>query len=159
MNALALPLKSTWPSSSSVPCSRHAGIEDRVELVAVGAAEIQLDQFIDLRSVVDLVAVERGLEIVQLVRVGLLAEDRRPVIVVERLLDRFRVVHEVEHEYIVLLRMRAVEPRQRLHRLDAREQLVHVHRVQQRLVVSGLELVGADQEPVWVLLNLVGDLV
>ena len=36
--------------------------------------------------------------------------------------------------------------------------LVHVHRVQQRLVVAGLELVGADQEAIRVLLDLVGDL-
>ena len=57
----------------------------------------------------------------------------------------------------MLLRVRAVEARQRLHRLDARERLVHVHRVQQRLVVAGLELVGADQEAVRVGLDLVGD--
>ena len=68
-----------------------------------------------------------------------------------------RVVLEVEHEAVVLLRVRAVEARERLHRLDARERLVHVHRVQQRLVVAGLELVGADQEAVRVFLNLVGD--
>ena len=36
--------------------------------------------------------------------------------------------------------------------------LVHVHRVQQRLVVAGLELVGTDQEAVRVLLDLVRDL-
>ncbi len=54
--------------------------------------------------------------------------------------------------------MRAIQARERLHRLDARELLVDVHRVQQRLVVVGLELVGADQEAVRVLLNLVGDL-
>ena len=64
---------------------------------------------------------------------------------------------EVEHEAVVLLRVRAVEPREGLHGLDARERLVHVHRVQQRLVVAGLELVGADQEAVRVLLDLVGD--
>ena len=95
----------------------------------------------------------------QLVRVGLLAQDRGAVVVCERRLDRLGVVHEVEHEDVVLLRMRAVQPRERLHRLDAREHLVHVHRVQQRLVVAGLELVGADQEAVRVLLDLVGDLV
>ena len=58
----------------------------------------------------------------------------------------------------MLLRVRAVQARERLHRLDAGQRLVHVHRVQQRLVVAGLELVGADQEAVRVLLNLVGDL-
>ena len=60
-------------------------------------------------------------------------------------------------KHVVLLRVRAVQPRQRLHRLDAGERLVHVHRVQQRLVVAGLELVGADQEAVRILLDLVGD--
>ena len=60
-------------------------------------------------------------------------------------------------KHVVLLRVRAVEARQRLHGLDARERLVHVHRVQQRLVVAGLELVGADQEAVRVVLDLVGD--
>ena len=94
----------------------------------------------------------------QLVRVGLLGEDRRAVVVGEGLLDRLGVVHEVEHEDVVLLRVRAVQARERLHRLDAGEHLVHVHRVQQRLVVAGLELVGADQEAVRVLLDLVGDL-
>ena len=44
--------------------------------------------------------------------------------------------------------MRAVEPRERLHRVHAAELLVHVHRVQQRLVEAGLELVGDDQEAV-----------
>ena len=94
----------------------------------------------------------------QLVRVGLLAQDRRAVVRLERLLDRVGVVHEVEHERIVLLRVRAVEPRQRLHGLDAGERLVDVHRVQQRLVVAGLEFVGADQEAIRVFLDLVGDL-
>ena len=62
-----------------------AGVEDRVELVAVGAAEVQRDELVDLRRRVDLIAVEVGLEVVQLVRVGLLAEDRRAVVVGERL--------------------------------------------------------------------------
>jgi hypothetical protein len=44
----------------------------------------------------------------------------------ERLLDRVGVVHEVEHEGVVLLRMRAVQARERLHRLDPRERLVDV---------------------------------
>ena len=57
-------------------------------------------------------------------------------------------LREVEHEDVVFLRMRPVEARQGLHRFDAGEGLVDVHRVQQRLVVPGLELVGADEEAV-----------
>ena len=68
------------------------------------------------------------------------------------------VVHEVEHEDVVLLRMGAVQPRERLHGLDAAEHLVHIHRMQQWLVVAGLELVGADQEAIGIFLDLVGDL-
>src|ERR1019366_4188757 len=52
-----------------------------------------------------------------------------------------------------------VEPRERLHCLDARERLVYVHRVQERFIVTSLELVRADQEAVRVLRNLVRDLV
>ena len=57
----------------------------------------------------------------------------------------------------MLLRMGAVEPGERLHRLDAGERLVHIHGVQQRLVVAGLELVGADQKAIRVFLDPVGD--
>ena len=67
------------------------------------------------------------------------------------------IVEEIEHKDVVLLWMRPVESRKGLHRLDAGEDLVHVHGVQQGLVVAGLELVGADQEAVGVLLELRGD--
>ncbi len=43
-----------------------------IELIAVGAAEVELDQPVDPRFVVDLVAVERRLQVVQLVGIGLL---------------------------------------------------------------------------------------
>jgi len=76
---------------------------------------------------------------VQLVGIGLLREQRSAVVVLERESDRLAVVLKVEYEAVMLLRVRAVKPRQRLHRLDARERLVHIHRMQQGLVV----------EPVW----------
>ncbi len=53
--------------------------------------------------------------------------------------------------------MRAVQAGQRLHRLDAGQHLVDVHGVQQRLVVAGLELIGANQKPIRVFPNLIGD--
>jgi hypothetical protein len=54
--------------------------------------------------------------------------------------------------------VRPVQAGECLHRFDAAERLVHIHRVQQRLVVASLELVGANQKAVRVFLNLVGDL-
>ena len=45
----------------------------------------------------------------------------------------------------VFSRVDAVEPRERLHGREPDERLVHVHRVQQRLVEAGLELLGDDQ--------------
>lgn len=41
--------------------------------------------------------------------------------------------------------------------LDAGQVLVDVHRVQQRLVIAGLELVGADEEAVRIFRDLLGD--
>ena len=45
-------------------------------------------------------------EIVQFVRVGIVAEDSGPVISVEGRADRVRVVDEVEHEHVGLFRVR-----------------------------------------------------
>ena len=106
---------------------------------------------------VDLSTIKVRLQVVQLVRVRLLRQDRRAVVVRERRLDGVGVVQEVEHEHVVLLGVRPVEARQGLHGLDAREDLVHIHRVQEWLVVPGLELVGADQEAIRVLGDPVGD--
>ena len=66
----------------------------------------------------------------QFVGVRLLAEDRCPVVVRERLLDGIGIVPEVEHEHVMFLRVRPIETRQRLDRLDPGQDLVHVHRVQ-----------------------------
>ena len=64
---------------------------------------------------------------------------------------------KIEHERVVFLRMRAIEARQCLNRLYTRERLVHVHRVEQRLVIASLKLVRANEEPVRMRLNPVGD--
>ena len=53
--------------------------------------------------------------------------------------------------------MRTIEPRERLHRLEVGKDLVHVHGVEQRLVVAGLELIRDNQETVRLLLDLVLD--
>jgi hypothetical protein len=128
-----------------------------VELLDSGAGEEQPRDLAHLRLLEDARFVQRRAQVVELVGVGLLAEHRRSVVGRERRDDRVRVVGEVEHEGVVLGRVSAIEARERLHRLDARERLVDVHRVQQRLVVAGLELVRADEQPVGVLADLLLD--
>ena len=63
----------------------------------------------------------------------------------ERFLDVVCVVTEVEHERVVFIWVNAVQPRQGLHRVQPSEGLVDVHRVQQRLIETGLELLRNDQ--------------
>jgi len=60
---------------------RHAGIQYRVELVPLGVAQIQLDEPVNISVAVDLRRVQVSLQVMQLVRVGLLAEHRRAVVV------------------------------------------------------------------------------
>ena len=67
-------------------------------------------------------------------------------------------VHEVQHEDPVLVGRSPVQPRESLDGLDAAKGLVDVHGVQQGLVVARLEFVGADEDPVGVLLDHLGDL-
>ena len=140
-----------------LPVERDTGVQDGIELVAATLGQEQLHQLVQLRRVVDLITAERRLEVVQPLRVSLFHQDRGPVVAGECNLDRVGVIVEVQQEGIVLLWVCSFEVRERVHRLDARQNLVHVHRVQQRLIVAGLELVGADQEAVRLFLNLVGD--
>ena len=91
-------------------------------------------------------------------RLGLLADGRLLVVGLERLQDLLGLVHEVEDEGVFLARMGAVEPRERLHGLDACQPLVHVHRVQKRLVEAGLVLLGHQQHLVFVRAELLRQL-
>ena len=121
-----------------------AAVQDGVELLALHAVQVPLHELPELVGRVHLGAVQVGLRVVKLVGVGLVGQDRGAVVGREGLGDGLRVVQEVEHEHIVLLPVRPVEPRQRLHRLDPREGLVDVHGVEEGFVVAGLELVRAD---------------
>ena len=69
------------------------------------------------------------MQVVQLIGVGFVGEDRGAVVRLKRLADSIGVIGKVEDENIVLLRVRSIEARQRLHCLDARQNFVHVHRV------------------------------
>ena len=95
----------------------------------------------------------------EFVGVGLVGQNRAAIKVGEGVADGIGIVQEIQHEHVVLLGMRPVEAREGLHRLDARKGFVHVHRVQQGLVVAGLELVRTDEEAVRSLANPLGDFV
>ena len=87
-------------------------------------------------------------KVMQLVGVGLVREYRCLIIARERFPNLLGIVGEVEHEHITLLRMGAIQTRKRLHGLDVRQHLVHIHGMQKRLIVAGLELVGHNEEAV-----------
>jgi len=75
---------------------------------SIGPVQIEFDELVDLRFGVHLMAVERSLQIVQLVGVGFFAEDRRLVVVLEGFLDLVGIVHEIENEHVVFLAVRPV---------------------------------------------------
>lgn len=86
-----------------------AGVQYGIQLISIRAGEIASDQIVHLLGGVNPCGVQVRLEIVELVRIGLLGQDRRAVVVREGFADRVCVVHEVEHEDIVLLRMGPVQ--------------------------------------------------
>jgi hypothetical protein len=64
-----------------------AGIEDRVETVAVRSSQVEGYQILNLCIPVDFVRVEGCFEIVQLVWIGFLGKNRRPVVIGESSLN------------------------------------------------------------------------
>ena len=67
------------------------------------------DEVFDLLPAVDLLCFQIALQVVQLVRIGLPLLDRGAVVLLERRLHGLRVVGEVEHECVRLLRVRSVQ--------------------------------------------------
>jgi hypothetical protein len=53
-----------------------AGVEYRIELVAIGSGKIQSNQTIDVFRCIDLISVERRLQVVELIRIGLFTLKR-----------------------------------------------------------------------------------
>ena len=81
----------------------------------------------------------------------------RRVVRLERGQHLLGVVNEVQHVGRVLAGVGAVQARERLHRLDAGQAFVHVHAAQQRLVEPGLELVGDQQDLVFLAFECFAD--
>src|SRR6266852_1140829 len=110
--------------------------------------EVDLGEAVHVRRGVDWELEKAPLDFVQEIRIGRFREERRLVVRLESGPDLVGLVREVEHHGALLLGVRAIKPRERLHGADAAELLVHVHRMQERLVEAGLELVGDDEEPI-----------
>ena len=119
----------------------------RALLIGCAGAEQRGHRRLDLLGSQHVEVVEATPGVPEDVRVGG-RRDRAAVELLERLDDVLGVVAEVEHERALLQRVDAVEARERLHRGQPDQRLVDVHRVQQRLVEAGLELLGDDQHAV-----------
>ena len=90
--------------------------------------------------------------------IGAFTQQRAVIVRCECLLKFVGIVGEVEDHRFFFVRAGAVQPRQSLYCIHPAKLLVHVHRVQERLIEAGLELVGHDQEPVLVPLEGIGGL-
>ena len=132
----------------------NASVKDGVKLVSICAGNVQGNQVLNLLPAIHLLGIKIALQIVQLVGIGFTGLDRGAVVVLEGYLHRFSVVGEVQNKSIALLRMGAVQPGERLHGQHTRQRLVYVHRVQQRFIKTGNELVGNDQKAIRLLFEL-----
>lgn len=113
---------------------------------ALGAAgEIDLAEAANIRIVVDPIAPQLPLDLVEQIGVDLLLEEGLVVKYLEVLLNVFLFVGEVQDEGVVLAGAGPIEPGEGLHGLDAPELLVHDHGVQQGLVEAGLVLLRHNQ--------------
>ena len=68
-----------------------------------------------------------------------------------------RIVNEVQHIRGFFPRVAAVHPRKRLHCLNARKFFINVHPAKQRLIESGLKLIGHQENLILVTLERLAD--
>ena len=112
----------------------------------------------DLLIRINLSAIQRGLEIVQLIGIGFIRQNSRAVVIGKSFLYLIGIVVKIQHKRIALIGVGAVETRERLHSLNARKHFIYVHYMQQRLVIARLKLIRTNQKPIGIFLNLVGNL-
>ena len=91
---------------------------------------IDAGEGLDFAPVVNLRLIQVVLQRFQLRRIGCLLNVRLVIVRFEGAVDVLGLIDEIQHERRVLAGDHAVESRQRLHRLNAVEPLVDVHRVQ-----------------------------
>ena len=78
--ALGLPLERHLPVFIKViQIDRHAGVEDGIELIALIPTQIAFHKVVDLLGRVDLEGIEFRLQVMQLVGVGLIGQNRRAI--------------------------------------------------------------------------------
>ena len=130
---------------------RHRRVQRGVHGLMIGGALALLGLEVDGAEPLDFLeqihagGVELSLDRVHPRRIDFGAHLRAFVVGCERRAYLAAVVDEVEDEGVLLAGVGAVEPGQRLHRLDAGQPLVDVHGVQQRLIEAGLVLLGDQQ--------------
>jgi hypothetical protein len=126
----------------------HHGF-DRLGQLPLRRLGVELDghDALHLELVVVAGRVQFRSQVVDQMRVGHVRQLGGRVVHLERRQDLLGVVHKVEHVRLVLAGVRAVQSRQGLHRLDARQPLVDVHPAQERLVEAGLKLVRHQSTP------------
>ena len=146
---MSCPRKSGCSSALELPEPLDDRSERGVQAILRGpGVEPDPCETVDVRRRVDGVFLEPRLRLVEEVGIGRLRQQGRLEVGVEGGLDAVGLVGEVEDHGAPLLRMRPVEPREGLNRVDPAELLVDVHRVEERLVEPGLKLVRDHEEPV-----------
>jgi hypothetical protein len=97
------------------------------------------------------------LEVVQLVRIASFRQYGTFIVEFKGFLDIFFGIVKIEDKSAVLVLVDTVESRERLYRIHSSEILIDIHRLEKRLIESRLELVGADENLIISILELVRD--
>ena len=128
----------------------NASVDDWIKLLPVCVIQIKLDKRIHIIIGIDLHRLHVVNQVIQLIGIRLTGKHRGLIVSLEGFLDIRRIIDEVQHESIRLIRSTTIQSRQCLHCLYIKQLLVHIHGLKQRLVIAGLEFVRYDQNTVWV---------
>ena len=126
----------------------HAEIENRIEFIAFSIVDVEVHQVFNLLSGIHLMMLQSADQIEKFVRVGFVRQNGRAVKFAECLLDGLFIFREVQHKGIPFQRTGTIQARKGLHGFDIGQNLVHIHGVKQRFVVTGLEFIRDDEKTV-----------
>src|SRR5437764_121689 len=117
---------------------------------------------VNAREVIDLIFSvkvkirELCLKVVEQVWICTLGQQRFLIIRSKGSLNLLRLVCKIKHHRLILTWRYTVEARECLHSIDTTEFFVHIHRMQQWLIKTGLKLVSDNKYTVCVLLKRLG---